>query len=353
MRANRQPRRIRNAMTARQRLARQITACWRTQALHAAVVLELPDQLEKTAGEVAALAQACGCKPDSLQRLLRALCALQVCREKPDGTFALTAAGKALCKSPEDGQVSMRALTLWWGGAMWPLWSDLPYSVRTGNSARLRQTGAAHYGFLEESADLATLFHQAMQAMTALMAEDIAALDLFSRVGLMVDVGGGNGALAATIAARHARLQVMVLDRADAKSGVTTDFNALLQSGRAAFVVGDFFANIPGGADCYLLKSILHNWDDEHCRKLLALCAVASRPGTRLLVVERIRPERLKHTHHDDAVCRTDLNMLLGLGGRERTLAEYSALLLGAGFAVRAVHPTQYEFSVMEAVAFN
>jgi ubiquinone/menaquinone biosynthesis C-methylase UbiE len=295
------------------------------------------------------MAQTCQCDPDGLHRLLRALCALQVCRERPDGRFELTASGEALRRDPSDGSASLRALALWWGGAMWPVWGDLAYSVRTGLSARTRQTGSKNYSYLDQQPGVAALFHEAMQAMTAMVAEDVAQLDTWRAARKLVDVGGGNGTLATALAFAHRQLHVTVLDRADARPAAESPFFVLALAGRTRFLAGDFFHAVPEGADHYLLKSILHNWDDSACRQILAACASAAGPGTRLLVVERIRPERLRPTHHDEALARTDLNMLAGLGGRERTQKEFDALLSQAGFERVGITQTRHEFSVIEA----
>lgn len=340
--------RLRRPVDPRQRLVRHITCCWRTQALHVAVQLDLPDQLAAGRGDVDTLAEACACSVDGLRRLLRALCSLQVCRERRDGRFELTPGGLALCREPPDRAPSLRALVLWWGGPMWPMWADLAYSVRTGNSARARQMGQAHYGFLDGQPDMATLFHAAMQAMTALIADDVAALPTWHDATWLVDAGGGNGALSAAVAAVHARLRISVLDRPDAEPGATEVFERHALAARAGFVAGDFFTALPSGASHYLLKSILHNWDDAACLKVLARCADAAPAGSRLLVVERLRPERLGSTQREEAVARTDLNMLAGLGGRERSLREFAQLLGAAGFEIIGVTPTRHEFSVIE-----
>lgn len=334
----------------RQLLIRQVTSCWRTQALHVAVQLDLPDQLAHGHRTVSDLAKACECAPDGMLRLLRALCVLQVCREVEDGKYQLTAAGEALCRSPGDGHASLRALTLWWGGNMWPMWGDLAYSVRTGKSARQRQTGAANYDFLDRRPDVAVLFHAAMQALTELVTEDVVKLDSWGETKTLVDVGGGNGTLAAAIASKHRQLHATVLDRSDAEPTRESEFGKLIQQGRARFVAGDFFSEVPANADCYLLKSILHNWDDAACQHILATCASAAAPGAKLLLIDRIRPERLSHSHHDEALMRTDLNMLAGLGGRERSLSEFCELLSGCGFEISAVSTTRNEFSMIQAV---
>lgn len=342
-------RRVKESALARRRLVQQITSCWRTQALHVAVQLGLPDQLAEGQGDVLTLARLCQCEHDGMQRLLRALCALQVCRERRDGCFELTVTGEALRRTPADGSASLRALALWWGGAMWPMWGDLAYSVRTGLSARTRQTGSKSYAYLDQQPVVAAMFHEAMQAMTAMIADDVAKLDTWRDARQLVDIGGGNGTLATALALAHPQLHVTVLDRADAKPEADNPFSALTLAGRANFIVGDFFDSIPVGADHYMLKSILHNWDDLSCHQILAACAAAAASGSRLLLIERIRPERLKPNQHDEALARTDLNMLAGLGGRERTLKEFNAILSQEGFEMMSVAKTQHEFSVIEA----
>jgi len=334
-----------------QELIAHITSCWRTQALHVAAQLELPDLLSGGPREVRSLAAQCGSSGDGLQRLLRALCTLDVCRDLGDGRFELTETGNLLRRHPAGDRVSLRAMALWWGSAaMWPMWGDLSYSVRTGESARARQCGRGNYAFLDDSPERADLFHDTMRAMTALIAGEVAGLEAWKEANELVDVGGGSGELAAAIAASHPALRVTVIDRPDAAAGALASFEHHGVARRARFVAGDFFASIPRGADRYVLKSILHNWDDAACRRILARCAEAAPPGARLLIVERVRPERLRPSRRDEALARTDLNMLAGLGGRERSLSEFEALLAAAGFQARGCTRMRHEFSVLDAV---
>jgi SAM-dependent methyltransferase len=316
--------------------------------LHAAVHLELPEHLAAGHGDVPTLAKACQCSSDGLHRLLRALCTLEVCSERRDGRFELTASGAVLCREPPDGAPSLRAMTMWWGGPMWPVWGDLAHSVRTGHSARERHTGMSSYAFLDARADIADMFHEAMHAMTVLVADEVAHLATWRDAREVVDVGGGVGALAAAIARANPRVRVTVLDRADAEPGARAMFARHSLAARARFVAGDFFSTVPADADRYLLKSILHNWDNAACARILARCAEAVPRGASLLLVERIRPNRLRRTSRDEALARTDLNMLAGLGGRERSLSEFSDLLGNAGFEITAVSPTRHEFCVVE-----
>ncbi len=333
----------------RERLLRHVTACWSTQALGVAVEMDLPDRLAAGSASAATLAADCGAPAEALQRLLRALCTLDVCREGRDGRFTLTDGGEALRRDATAVGPSLRAIVQWWSGPMWSLWPELGYSVRTGLSARLRKTGRTGYAFLDAQPEMAAVFHQAMQAMSAMVADDIIALDLWRDVRHLVDIGGGNGTLAAAIAGAHPHLHASILDRADAQEAAGLLLRSRDIGSRCRFVVGDFFVDLPAGLDVYLLKSILHNWDDAACARILWSCAQAAAPGAWLLLVERVRPRRLRPRHHDAGLARTDLNMLIGLGGRERTLEEFSALLAAAGFELKAVRSTAFEFSVLEA----
>jgi len=133
--------------------------------------------------------------------------------------------------------------------------------------------------------------------------------------------------------------------------------SAMLESARVADrcerVAGDFFADVPAAADTYLLKSVLHDWDDERCALILANCRRAMAPGARVLVIERIATVRAGNSPLDQSVARADLNMLVSLGGRERTEAEYRALFDAAALEIKEIIPTRGEFRVMSAAALS
>ncbi len=333
------------------RLTRQIVSSWRTQAIHAAVQIGVLDLLLAGPQRSAQLAEGLDCSADGLRRLLRALCALGICRERGDDCFVLAATGKLLCRenSDETTALNLRALAIWWGGPMWPMWGHLLYSVRTGASARTLLSGESGYSHLQNSPETAATFHAAMRAMTALIAGEIVGLTLWRDFASVVDVGGGHGELTVALLAAHPHLRGAVFDLSHAQAGAEALIaDASLQQ-RCGFVAGSFFDEIPAHADCYLLKSILHNWNDERCAAILDQCRKAMRRESRMLLVERVRPARLRPTIHDEALARTDLNMLAGLGGRERSLDEFAALLRPAGLAVQRVYQTGFEFSVIEA----
>jgi predicted nicotinamide N-methyase len=330
-------------------VAELITGCWRTQAIRAAVDLGVVESLGRDVRSADALAAACGCTTDALRRLLRALCALGLCTERADGAFGLSADGLFLLASPPDGRASLAPMATWWGGPLWTTWGDLGDTVRTGASARARRTGHAGWRFLEGAPDDARAFHASMAALTAVVARSVARMPIWRRAKRIVDVGGGGGELAVEIAAAHTQCRVTILDRPHAETAARVTIEARGLADRVVFTPGDFLEHVPAGADHLLLKSILHNWDDAACRRILACCAKAAAPGAVLVLVERIRPDRLRPGRRDEGLARTDLNMLIGPGGRERSLAELSDLLASVGFVLRPARRTIGEFAVLRA----
>lgn len=336
-----------------QRLILQIISAWRTQALYAAVQLGVVEVIAEKPQSAAELATRLQCNLDGLTRLLRALCSLDICQELPDGRFNLTQSGQYLREKGGKDGFSLRALALWWGGPLWSMWEGLQFSVKTGESARQKMTGDAGYQHLARNPESAQIFHEAMRGMTALILEDIVSLKTWSEAHTLVDVGGGHGQLTIAILASQSQLQGTVFDLPHAESGAAASILAAHLQERCQFKSGSFFESIPAGADRYLLKSILHNWDDEKCARILSNCRNASARNSKLLLVERIRPERITACEHDEGMARTDLNMLAGLGGHERTLNEFSILLSQAHFEIEAVTPTSFEFGVIEARISN
>lgn len=334
---------------AADRLVQHIVSGWRCQAIHAAVQLGVTDALADSACTSDELATQLDCDPDGLARLLRALCTLGLAKSKPDGRFALTPMGRLLCSRQDDGSPGLRALALWWGGPLWSLWGELSFSVKTGRSARQKQTGEAGYGYLEQDRALPAVFHDAQCAMTALVLDDLARWPGWRGVRTLVDVGGGHGQLALGMLKSHRALQAVVLDQAHAEPGARQAIGAAGLAGRCSFKAGSFMDRIPSGADVYILKSILHNWNDAASARILQCCAQAVPPHGKLLLIERVQPVRLRTNSRDQAVTRTDLNMLAGLGGRERTEAQYGALLAAAGFTIGQTQPLSFEFALIEA----
>ena len=312
------------AAEERERLLRLVNAGWTTQAIGAAVRLGLPMALAEGARDVDALAAATTTHAPSLRRLLEALATLGLVAVDERGSWFLVGAGRLLL--PEVGG-SLAAWAEFCAGASWDAWRRLDDSVRTGASQRRRQ-GFAH---LDDDAAAAALFNRAMRDLTAPIAAVFAERIDLGPNARVIDVGGGEGELLAGLLLRHPQATGRVFDLAHAADAATRRFAEGGLTARASFVAGDFFAAVPGDADVYLLKSVLHDWGDDDAVRILRSVAAAMAPSARVFVLERLRPEPAGSSPIDRAIARSDLNMLVATGGRERSEVTYRQLLEASG----------------------
>ncbi len=330
----------------RRRLRALIDANWTTQAIAASVRLGLPDLLVDEAQTAEALASQASCHLPSLLRLLRALTSISVLSEDEDGRFALTETGRLL---GTDVPGSMAAWAELCGTSSWVAWGRLDECVRSGLSARKQSSGAGGFDHLAKNDAAALLFNRAMVGLSRPVAASVAAEVDFSGVVRVVDVGGGFGELIAAVLCVHPRLKGVLFDMAHAIGRAHDSLAASNVADRCELVAGDFFNAVPAGADAYLLKSVLHDWDDEQCTAILANCAKAMPPHARLLIVERLMPERFADSPHDRGIARGDLNMLVAQDGRERTLEQYRLLLGAAGLRLQNSLTLSSGFDVLTA----
>jgi SAM-dependent methyltransferase len=234
---------------------------------------------------------------------------------------------------------------------------ELYYEAAAGMLAAVRQGGTAFeqvYGdrfsaYLSRHPEQEAVFQGSMTGRSEQEAGDVVAAYDFGALGRLVDVGGGRGILLGAVLRAAPELHAVLVDQPavveQTRRRLATDGVA----GRCELVAGDFFAEVPRGADAYLLSRVLHDWVDDDARRLLATCRSAMAPGSRLLIVEAILPERARE---QPEVIRMDLHMLVLLGARERTEAQFRRLLTETGFEVRRVVPTHSPpgLSVIEAV---
>ena len=317
------------------------------QAVCVAAELRAADFLASGPKNVSELALATESHAPSLHRLLRVLASLDLCTEREDGSFGLTPTG-ALLRS--DTPNSLRSWLLWFGKYQWPVWGQLLHSIKTGESARARVTGSEAFGLLEGDADAAALFNDTMVQFTRIVADEVVRVCDFSRMQRIVDVGGGYGTLLAAILKAHPHLHGVLLDMPHAIEGARKQLEKPNSANRCDLIAGNFFEEIPEGADAYLLKNIIHDWNDERSALILRNCRRAIPKHGRLLLIERVMPIRLGASSAHRTIAYGDLAMLIGPGGRERTEVEFSALLEAAGFAPARVIATALEYSILEAV---
>jgi len=329
-----------------QKLLELVGSCWKTQAVYVAAELKIADFLSErpqTSDELAAATQA---NPAALRQLLRALTTLDICFERLDGSFELGPLGALLVSDAAD---SLRAWTIWCGAHLWPVWGQLLYSVRTGQSARKLLLGTDGFAHLEQDAATAECFHRAAAELSRLAAAGLLRAYDFSRFSTIVDVGGGNGELLARLL-QATPARGVLFDLPHAIPAAKHRFKELGLASRCECVAGSFFDSVPASGDLYILKSVIHDWNDEACRKILENCRQAI-SGGRLLLVEQMLPDRLTNSRAHQAAVFSDLNMLAALAGRERTEDELRALLKSAGFFVTRVIPAEFGFTLIEAIA--
>jgi orsellinic acid C2-O-methyltransferase len=322
-----------------------ISSSWIAQACHVTARLGIADLLAAGPRTAEDLAAATGADAPALRRLLGALGSVDICRQRDDGAFEMTPMGALLGANVP---CSLRAWALQWGGEAWLVWANLLHSVRTGQSARSLITGTVGFGHLERDPQAAEVFNQAMVDLTRLAAVDLARAYDFAGQRVM-DVGGGYGELLAQILKAYPTARGVLFDMPHAIPRARAHLDGRGLEGRCEFVAGDFFASVPTGADVYVLKTVIHDWPDEKAREILRTCVRAMAPGARLLVIERLMPERLVPSAESRALARVDLHMLVALGAQERTEAEMRALLQSAGLAEVRRIGTPTEYQILEA----
>jgi orsellinic acid C2-O-methyltransferase len=325
-----------------------VSGFWKTRAIHAAVRLGLADLMGSGPRSAADLAARCDANADAVYRLLRALVSIGICLDADGGRFALTPLGDAL---RSDSPRSIRGMVLHLSEMMWNSWSHLDESVRTGKTARELSGQSGAFDFFDANPEAAAIFNSAMAQFTRMVGAAVVAVYDFSAIGTLIDVGGGYGQLLATILRANPKMRGVVFDMEHAADGARRELTAEGVADRAQFTVGDFFKEVPTGADAYILKSIIHDWNDERSTAILRNCRRAAGANAKVLLVERVVPERMRVAPEDQATAMLDLNMLVGAGGRERTEAEFGALFRVAGLRLVRVVPTASGSAVIEAVA--
>lgn len=316
-----------------------------TQAIHVAAVLGIPDLLSDRSRPTADLARESGADEQALRRLLRALAAADVFVEGPDDTFANTEMGHAL-ESAHPSRT--RDLAANHGrGYVWNTWGHLLTSIQTGENAFSHLHGRSVWDYRSDHPADGEAFDRAMTAMTIPLVEAVAGAYDFTAAKVIADVGGGQGALLAAVLGVAPASRGVLFDQAHVVEEASSYLHAAGVLDRVTITGGSFFESVPTGADVYLLKSVLHDWDDEDCLRILRRCRTAMQPGTILLIVERI----LAGPNQGLDTKLSDLNMLVMPGGRERSAAEYEALLDATDLTLARVHATSTTFSVIESVA--
>jgi hypothetical protein len=315
-----------------------------SQAIHVAATLGLADHLASGARTSDDLAAATGMHASALYRLMRALASAGILHEHAHRRFRLTAVGELLRSDVPATQAPMAQLFC--RESHWQAWGDLLYAVRTGNTAFDHVHGRGVWEHRAQHPAEGEVFDRAMAARTEQIAEAALAACDFSRFAHIVDVGGGDGTLLAKILTAHPQARGTLFDQPQTIARAQPSLASLGLSTRCQAVGGNFFAGVPEGGDAYVLKWILHDWDDTAAVDILRACRRAMKPGRALIVFERL----IGPPNAGSADKFADLNMLVMNGGRERTREEFAALFDRSGFRLVSVTPTSTPLSVIEGV---
>ena len=326
------------------RLIDMSSAFEQAQCVYVAAKLGVAEQLLEGPKDAETLAEALGVQPDPLFRVLRYLHGLGVFGMDGDGRFELNQVSQyLLAEHPQ----SQRDIVLLSGEEAYAAWGNLLHAVQTGESAWIHTHGARTWELHEQRPEFAKVFDGAMVAVSAIPDQAVAADYDFAAFQQVADLGGGRGNLLRQILTRHLEVKGILFDTASVlNEALQAEWRDDPLNERVTLQVGDFFGELPGDVDAYILKDVVHNWPDDKVVQMYENIHRAMRPDAKLLVLELVIAAgdpmgRIK--------LNLDVNMLVVHNGRERTVEEHRALLERAGFRLARVVPTRSIISVLEA----
>lgn len=307
-----------------------------------AAKLGIPDLLAERAQTAEELAGQTSTHAPSLYRLLRTLASIGVFAENAEKKFELTPIS-ALLRS--DVPNSVRDFAVMMGEDwIWQAWAELPYSVKTGGVAHEKAQGMGSFEFFQKNAEAGKVFNAAMTNFTrAIIPVAVEAYD-FSRINRLVDIAGGHGLLLAGILKANPHLRGVLFDLPFVIEGAGALLDEQGVTDRVELVSGNFFESVPAGADAYMMKHIIHDWDDESSIKILKNIRAALSENGKVLIIEMVVPDG----NEPSPSKALDILMLVMEGGKERTKEEYRRLLEASGFKLTKIVPTKSPYSVIE-----
>jgi len=324
-------------------LDQMITGYWASQAIYAAAKFGIADLLKDGSRSVEQLAEASSTNAEALYRLLRALASIGIFSESSPREFSLTPLAKPL-RSDVDG--SKQALALMSGDEQFRAWAEIKYSIQTGKTAFEKVFGKPIFDYLSEKPDKARIFDAAMTGIHGRETGDVLDAYDFSGIEVLADIGGGNGSNISSILKQYPTMKGVLFDLPHVVERAKERIDAAGVLDRCQLIGGNFFESVPKGADAYLMRHIIHDWNDGKSLTILRNCHSAMRAKSKLLVVESVIPSGNERF----AGKFLDLVMLLIPGGKERTESEYRTLFNEAGFDLTRIVPTNTELSIVEGV---
>jgi hypothetical protein len=324
-----------------QQLLKQMIGGWTTQAIYVASELGIADLLAEGPQTAEELAQQTKTHSGALYRVLRALATVGIFAEDEERRFLLTPLAESL-RSDIPG--SLRAFGIMLGAEFYQSWGELLYSVQTGKPGFDKRFGMPFFQFMTEHSERHAIYDAAMMVHGVAETEPMLDAYDFSAFGTVIDVGGGQGRMLAAILNRHPAIEGILFDLPAVAERSEAIISELGLSERCRIVGGDFFSSVPA-ADAYVLRHIIHDWDDKDAVTILRNCRDAMNPGGKVLLVETVIPPLNEPCFGK----WLDLMMLI-VGGRERTEEQYRRLFAQAGLKLSRIVPTAHEVSIAEGV---
>ncbi|MBV9691084.1 MAG: hypothetical protein JO202_15410 [Ktedonobacteraceae bacterium] len=282
-----------------------------------------------------------------LYRLLRALASFDIFAEVEEGTFAHTPLSTKLRTDVPD---SMHHFVLLFGDTwFWRTWEELDYSVQTGKKAFDHCHGTSVFEYLAEHPEDGKTFDRGLTSLSQLSNKAIATSYDFSSFSTLADIGGGHGSLLMTLLQSYPTLKGILFDRPPVIEGARQHIEQSLKQ-RCELVAGNFFEAVPTGADAYLIKYCIHNWDDEHAIKILKTCRQAMKPMSKMLIVDGVIAPNTMNGTFNSFNKYFDLLMLVIPSGKERTASQFAELYEASGFKLERIIETGSPVSIIEGI---
>lgn len=325
-------------------MLQMIYGTWVSQAIYVVAKLGIADLLKDGPKSSQELAETTGVDARSLYRILRALASFDVFKESEDGHFDLTPLSACL-QTEVSG--SMRYAAIMFGEDFHrQSWSNILQSVKTGKTAFGQVFGMDVFDYFTQNPEAGQIFDRAMTNLSGMLTVNIAAHYDFSSIRKIVDVAGGQGTLISHILKANPTMQGVLFDLPQTIERAKPFIEAQGVSDRCELVSGNFFESVPTGGDAYIMKHIIHDWDDEKAIAILKNCHQAMGENGKLLLVEIV----IKPGNQTSLAKLSDLEMLVIAGGCERTEAEYRALFEASGFRLSNIFNTQSPMNIIEGV---
>ena len=322
-----------------QQLAKQLTGGWVTQAIYVAAELGIADLLTDGPKSAEELAEQTGAHPDAIYRVLRALASVGIFAEDVDRRFSMTPTAEWLCS---DTSSSLRSFAIMAGAEFYQSWGNLLYSARTGRPAFDEQFGKPFFQYMMDRPERHAIYDAAMMIHGVAETEPMLDAYDFSAFRTVADIGGGHGRMLGAILDRNPTVEGILFDLPAVAERSETIISGMGFADHCRIVGGDFFISVPS-ADAYVLRHVLHDWDDAEAVSILRNCRDAMNPHGRILVVETVIPPLNEPCFGK----WLDLMMLI-VGGQERTEEQYRRLSARAGLKLKRIVPTAHEVSIIE-----